>query len=131
MPAVTLNQTFALKFRFQNTQATGDSLPEGTQISYYLDIEDEAGNSRQYPPVGEPGIPDTLGEWFEYRTTPAALGMGLGKYKVFARVHIIDPYGTHLTGERSLGYAPLDVSAVAARFTFSWAALMAWIRGRR
>ena len=130
MPAVTPNQTVAFKFRFQNRQVNGAPLPEGTQVSYYLDIEDEAGSVRQYPPPGEPGLPDTPGEWFIYKATPADLGMGLGKYKVFARVHIIDPYGTHLNGERSEGYAPLVVSAVTPRFTFSWSALMAWLKSR-
>lgn len=130
MPAATLHQPVKFSFKFQNTQIDGQKIPEGAQISYYLDIEDEAGTIRQFPPVGEPGLPDTPGDLFTHTASPAELGMGIGKYKVHARTHVVDVDGTQWPGERSSSYAPLDVRAVAPRFIFSWSALMAWIKSR-
>lgn len=105
-----LTDTFGLRFNYDDTTVDGSAIPTGTQVSFYAEFENAAGDSVWYPPLSQDGIPDTPGISFTMGGLNGQLiGLPVGEYTAY--VHSVALYpgeDAPMTSQRSPG-VPLSL----------------------
>lgn len=98
-----VTQQFGIRLNYGNTDTNGNLLPGDARVSYVFEIVSSDGDTVWYPPLDQPGLPDTSGDVFEAHVSGEGMGLAVGTYTVYAHTHVDYSDGTGKFSARADG----------------------------